>query len=131
MEILIDMNVLRSLKSENHIFSIWYLYVCCQHNPKTNYSRNIKFGILHLYHIQMLLEAFYKDRKKLCVQRHTKEFSVYRGTQKNSNTLRPMEEVSCCWIFAHLECTKNNKNNMYFCHTQKHVNNRIVYEWHS
>ena len=38
-----------------------------QHNSKTNNSRNIKFGILHLYYMQMLHETFYKDwTKTLC-----------------------------------------------------------------
>ena len=56
---------------------------------------------------------------------------VYRGTQKNSNALRPIEGISDNWIFASLECIRYNKNNIHFCHTQKHVNNRIKYEWHS
>ena len=29
--------------------------ICYQHNSKSNYSRNIKSGNLHLYHVQMLL----------------------------------------------------------------------------
>ena len=42
--------------------------VCYQHNSKTNHSRNIKFGIQHLYHVQMLLETFYKHQTKtLCI----------------------------------------------------------------
>ena len=36
-----------------HILCLVSVYVCLcacyQHNSKTNYSRNIKFGILHLY----------------------------------------------------------------------------------
>ena len=89
MEILMDLHVLRSPESEKHIFSVWSvcmcvclcvcvcvclsvcLCVCYQHNSKTNYSRNIKFGILHLYHVQILLETFYKDRTKtLCTGAH-------------------------------------------------------------
>ena len=85
IEILIDLHVLRSPKSESHIFSKWSvckcvclgvcvcvcLCVCYQYNSKTNYSRNIKFGIQHLYHIQMLLETFYNDRTKtLCTGAH-------------------------------------------------------------
>ena len=57
-EILMNLHVMRSPESENRIFN-----VCYQHNSKTNFSRNIKFGILHLY-IQMLLETFYNDRRK-------------------------------------------------------------------
>ena len=38
--------------------------VCYQRNTRTNCSRNMKFSILQLCHIQMLLETFYKDRTK-------------------------------------------------------------------
>ena len=38
--------------------------VCYQHDSETNYSRNTKFGIQHLYLIQMLLETFYEARTK-------------------------------------------------------------------
>ena len=81
MEILMDLHVLRSPESEKHIFSLQSvcmcvcvsvcLCICYQHNSKTNYSRNIKFGILYLYHVQMLLETFHKDRTKtLCTGAH-------------------------------------------------------------
>ena len=85
-----DLYVLRPPESENHIFSIWpvcmcvcvCLCVCYQHNSKTNCCRNMKFGILHLYHIHMLLKTFYEDRTKtLC-------------TLKNSNKLRPIDGIS-------------------------------------
>ena len=33
----------------------------------------MKFGILHLHHMQMTLETFYKDWKKTRVEGHTKE----------------------------------------------------------
>ena len=46
----------------------------------------MKFNILFLYNIQMLLETFIKDWTKN---------SVYKATQKNSNTLNPVEEISC------------------------------------
>ena len=47
--------------------------VCYQHNSKTNYNRNIKFAILHLYQIRMLLEKFQKDRTKtLCTGAYKK-----------------------------------------------------------
>ena len=66
------LHVLRSPESENHILSL-DLHVCVslcahyQHNTKTNYNRNIAFSIIHLYHVQMLLEIFHKDRTKtLC-----------------------------------------------------------------
>ena len=77
IEILIDLHVLRSPQSENYIFCVWSVCMCVclcvgyQHNSKANYSRNIKFDILHLYHVQMLLETFYKDRTKtLCTGAH-------------------------------------------------------------
>ena len=75
MEILMDLHVLRSPESENHIFSVWSEYVCVcvcdEHNSETNCSRNIKFGILHLYHIQILLKTFHIDRTKtLCTRAH-------------------------------------------------------------
>ena len=55
------------------------LCVCYQHNLKTNYSRNIKFGILYLYLIQMLLETFHKDRTKtLCTGAH-KRILIHYG----------------------------------------------------
>ena len=64
VEIFMDLHVLRSPESENHIFSVWSvclcdsMCLCYQHNSKTNFSRNIKFGILHLYHVRMILEGF-------------------------------------------------------------------------
>ena len=54
-----------------------------------------------------------------------------RGTQNNSNTIKSMEGISCYFIFAYLNCTNNNKINIHFCQAQKHLNNRICYEWHS
>ena len=36
------------------LFLAFGLCVCYQHHSKTNYSKDIKFGSLHLYHIQML-----------------------------------------------------------------------------
>ena len=82
---------LRSPKSENHIFNglsvCVYVCVCLcecyQHNSKTNNNKNIKFGIQHLYHVQMRLEIFYKDRTKFLRTRHS----------KNSNTLMDMEGI--------------------------------------
>ena len=46
---------------------------------KTNCSRIIKFGILHLHHILMLLEIFNKDRiKTLCAEAH-KRIIIHQG----------------------------------------------------
>ena len=70
MEVLMDLHVMKSLESENYIFNVWSvcMYVCMSAvsiTQKTNHSRNIKFGILHLCNVQMLLETFYKDRTKI------------------------------------------------------------------
>ena len=68
-----DLHVLRPSESENHVFSVWSVYpcVCYPHNSKTNYNRSIKFDTLHLYHIEMLFEIFYKDWAKiLCTKVH-------------------------------------------------------------
>ena len=46
---------------------------CNQHHSKTNYSRNIKFAILHLYYYRCYLKLFIKIGEKLCVQGHAKE----------------------------------------------------------
>ena len=82
VEILTNLHVLRSSESEKHIFSKWSVCMCVcllSDNSKTKYSRNIKFGILHLYYIQMLLETFYKDRTKtLCTGAH-KRILIYFG----------------------------------------------------
>ena len=53
--------------------------ICYQHNSRTNYSRSFKLGILHLYHVQMLLETFYKDQSKtLCTGGH-KRILIHYG----------------------------------------------------
>ena len=73
LKILMDLHVMRVPESENLIFSVWSVRMCVfyQHNSKTNYSRNIKFGILHLYDLQMLLEISHKNRTKtLCTGAH-------------------------------------------------------------
>ena len=80
MEILMDLHVLRSPESENHIFSVWSVSLCvcvcacvCLLSAylRNKLNRNIKFGIQHKYHIQMLLETFHEDRTKtLCTGAH-------------------------------------------------------------
>ena len=68
LEYLMDLHVLRSPESGKHSFSVWsvcvcacaYLCVCYQHNSEPNHSKNIRFGMLHLYYVQVLLEIFYK-----------------------------------------------------------------------
>ena len=100
MEILMCLHVLRAPEFENHIFSDWSacmlmrLCDCYRHNSKTNDSRDFKFKILHLHHMQMLLETFHGDR--------TNSLS----TQKNSNALRPMEEFHVS-EFSYIQTTLN------------------------
>ena len=99
MEILMDLHFISSPESENNTFRIRSvcmcvcvsvcvsvclcvcLCICYQHISKTNCSRNFKFGILLLYHAQMLIETFYKDRKKiLCTGAH-KRILIQCGLQ--------------------------------------------------
>ena len=72
---LMDLHVLKSLESEKHIFSGWFLSVCmfvylnqCNSN---SISTNFKFGILHMHHMSMLLETFHEDCiNTLCTGAH-------------------------------------------------------------
>ena len=87
-EILMNLHVMIVSASENHISSVWSvclcvrLNACYQHNSKINYSRNTKFGIVYLYHAQILLESLYKDwRKTLCTGEH-KRFLIHYGLRK-------------------------------------------------
>ena len=50
------------------------------------------------------------------------------NTQKNSNTLQPMDEVLWSCISICLDCTKYNEINMHFWCTQKHATNIILHE---
>ena len=114
MEILMDLHVFRAPESENHIFSKWTvcMCVCYQHNSKTNYSRIFKFGILHLYHVQMLLETFYKYwTKTLCTGAH-KRILIHYGL---------WTEFLVC-EFQYIYTALNIIKLPYFCHGQKHVN---------
>ena len=76
MKVLMDLHGMRLPISKNYIFGVWSvcLFVFYQHNSKTNYNRTIKFSILYLYHVQMLLETFYKDRTKTLCTWLRKEF---------------------------------------------------------
>ena len=57
-EILMNLHALRSPIPENHIFSSWSGCVCYQHSLKINYNRDFKFGIQHLYYMQILLKTY-------------------------------------------------------------------------
>ena len=82
MEILMDLHFMRS---ENHIYSSWSLCVSVISTQTliTGETSNFVFYIFIQYRCS--LKLFIKIEQKLCVQEHT----------KNSNTLRPMEEISC------------------------------------
>ena len=45
IEILMDLQILSSPESENHIFSGWFVYVCAcyEHSSKINSSKNLVF----------------------------------------------------------------------------------------
>ena len=81
-EILMDLQVLRFPKSQNHILVVGLsVYSVCllptkleEKRKKEKESSNSKFGILDLYHEQMLFETFKNIGKIVCIQRHTKEF---------------------------------------------------------
>ena len=73
-----DGHVLKSLELENHIFSSWCVCVCLSVISIKNRNRNFKFGILHLYHMHMLLETLYKDRiNNLCTRVHKRTLIHY------------------------------------------------------
>ena len=56
---------------------------------------------------------------------------LYRGTQKNHNTLRPMDGISYSLIFAYLDCAKYTEIHIYFFYGQKHANYKIWNELHA
>ena len=75
MEILMDLHVMKFPKFENHIFSVWsvYLFVCYQHQKQiAAETSNLIFYICTIY--RYYLKHFIKIESKLCVQGHTKEF---------------------------------------------------------
>ena len=74
IEILMKLQVFEiSWIQKSHFYS-WSVCVSVhyQHNSKTYYTKNTKFGIQHLYHMLMLLKTFYEDwTNSLYVQKHT------------------------------------------------------------
>ena len=91
------------------------IYVCVcvcvyyQHNSITTSRRNSKFGIVRLYHMQVLLRVFMENG-----------LFEYRDTQKNSNTLRPMDGIFCLCILVYLDYPKCIEINVHF-DTQKNM----------
>ena len=75
-DFLMDLHVLWSLESKNHIFRDWFVcvYACYQHNSIIIIiinTRNSKFGILCMHHMWMQLETCYESWKILCALGHT------------------------------------------------------------
>ena len=66
IEFSLDLHVLRSPESENHVFSGWSVCVsvcvCEHHNSRTKSSRMFKFGVPNVYHRGMLPETFHPDQ---------------------------------------------------------------------
>ena len=76
MESLTVLQIFKDSESENQIYSNWALSLCVCVSVISITEKQItvessNFSILHLYHIQMLLEPFHKDRTKtLCTGAH-------------------------------------------------------------
>ena len=78
MENLMDLQFIRTPKSENHIFSVWSVCVPFISKNKLQQKHQICYSKCRytdaIYaHIKMQLETFCKDPTKLCLQGHTKE----------------------------------------------------------
>ena len=89
-----DLHVMRSLESENHIFSVWYVrvYVCVSvcvcvsvisitQKQITAESSNLAFYICLIGGCYWKL--FIKVEQKLCVQGRTKEFKYFTAFGQN------------------------------------------------
>ena len=109
-----DLHVLRSPESENHIFSKWsvcmFVYVCVcicvwvcvtfiSITQKQNIAETSKLVFYICIMYRCYLKLFIKIGQIPCVQGHTKK----------SNTLTLMEEFFCYWFFPYLDWTKYNK----------------------
>ena len=132
MQILMDLQVLISPEHENKIFSYWSVCICVsvcvyyqiyQHYSKTNYSRNFKFHILHLY--STYLKLFMKIRQTICAQSHTKEF-YYIMVCRGNFLIFHFHTFRLLWNRCNLEktfliFTKCNEIQKHFCHSQKNI----------
>ena len=124
-----DFNVyicFENTESENHIFNVWFLfmYMCvnvCLLSAFKKKTETLKliFYILILY--GCYLKLFKKTEKK----------PTYRGIQKNSNTLRPIDGIPYKLDLMYLNCTKYNIINIDFSYIKKHVTNRLQYEYYA
>ena len=88
MEILMDLNVMRFPEPENHIFSFWFVWLCVCY-PHSSEKKKLQ----QKHQIWYSTIASCTDATWNFSWRSDKN-SVYRGTQKNSNTLRPKNGIS-------------------------------------
>ena len=91
MEILMDLCVLRSFESENHIFISWSLCVCMcflseqlqktftAETPNSVWIYICIIASLHLHHIKMLFETFYENRESSLYTEVHKSILKYYG----------------------------------------------------
>ena len=97
MEILVDLHILKTPESENHVLVVDLckcMLVCYRHNSKTNYNRNSIFGILHFYNAQMLRETIYEDRTVKFINdvEHNQNWS---NTLKKKNSVTAIQNLDC------------------------------------
>ena len=82
-----DLHVVRSPESEIHIFSKWSVCMCVCVSVITTIQKQIKAETSNLvFNICIIYRFFLKLFIKI---------GLCTGAQKNSNTLSPMEEISC------------------------------------
>ena len=91
MEILLDLHVLRSPESENHIFSVWPVCIvslCVSMCVPVSLSLSLCVCVSVISITQKQITAETSNLVLyICI--------MYRGTQKNSYILRPMDGFSC------------------------------------
>ena len=84
-----DLHAMRIPEYKNHIFNIWsmYMYVCYQHNSEANQHQNEQqtWYSTFLSYTNYIWNFLWRSGNN----------TVHRGTKNNSNTLRPMELISC------------------------------------
>ena len=105
MEISIDLHVLRSPESENHIFSglsvCMYACVCYQHNSKEKKihiteSPNLVFNIYIIF--RCYLKLFMKIRQIVWIQGHNKVFENITAYGRNFSLLH-FNKFTLHWIW--------------------------------
>ena len=102
-----DLHVWRSSESENRIFSVWFVCVCasiCLCFCVTVISITQKQITAETWNLVFYICIKYRCFLKLFIK--IGQNSVYRNTQKNSNTLRPMDKIPCWFNLISLDCTR-------------------------